>query len=148
MVDEQAAESSLQPAPGPTILVIDDNRASRELLSSMLRKIVSVTVAEAHTGEKGLELALQLKPCLTFLDFDMPDKDGLAVLKELREAQPQAFVVMVTAHSGAAVVDAALGLQIQGFIIKPYSPQRIVDTMKRYVALTRDVSIFRSRALS
>ncbi len=147
--------SNASPVPAPAdapatslreerhVLVVDDNRASRDMLVQLLRHFTSAAVVEAHNGDEALDLMRTRKPCLTFLDIDMPGKDGLSVLGEWRQAGLSPYVVMVTGLSAPNVVSLALERQVQGFIVKPYSPQRIVDALKRYAAQTRDVALLK-----
>jgi CheY-like chemotaxis protein len=69
---------------GPeTILLIDDDEASRYLLKGLLSGMRFVVV-EAATASEGLRRARQEVPCAVFLDLDLPDRSGFEVLQELR----------------------------------------------------------------
>jgi hypothetical protein len=66
------------------VLIVDDNRASRDLIRAIL-KSVHCEIIEASHGQQGLELLRQEQPDLVLLDIDMPGLDGFEVVKKIRE---------------------------------------------------------------
>ena len=82
------------------ILVVDDNRASRDLIRAIL-KPVRCKIIEASQGQQALDLIQQERPDLVLLDVDMPGLDGLTVVKRIRENASLAGlpVVAVTAFA-------------------------------------------------
>ncbi|MBU6257516.1 MAG: response regulator [Burkholderiales bacterium] len=119
------------------VLIVDDSGASREILASLLRQVdAGLQIRQARDAAQALGAWLELFPRATFLDIDMPDQDGLTLLKTLRRSRPDAFVVMVSGYSSADNVRQALAMGANGFVVKPYKPQRIVDMLDRYQALT------------
>ncbi|MDE2367756.1 MAG: response regulator [Burkholderiales bacterium] len=119
------------------VLIVDDSGASREILAAMLRQLdPGLQIRQARDAAQALGTWLEMFPRATFLDIDMPDQDGLTLLKTLRQSRPDAFVVMVSGHSSADNVRQALSMGANGFIVKPYKPQRIVDMIDRYAAVT------------
>ncbi|MGM9486736.1 response regulator transcription factor [Ideonella sp. YS5] len=122
------------------VLAADDNFASRQWLARLLRQLAPVELREVRDGREALEAFHLARPDVVFLDIDMPELDGMQVLKEIRQADPQAFVVMVSALSSAAKVQQALELGVSGFIVKPYSAQRVVDILHRLASRQRDAS--------
>jgi signal transduction histidine kinase/CheY-like chemotaxis protein/HAMP domain-containing protein len=109
-----ASELSAEPTPGPqedraiTVLVVDDDAASRDLLTTNLRREGYRTV-QARGGDEALELALKLRPDAITLDVLMPRTDGWAVLGALK-ANPELCdipVIMVT-----VAPDRGIGLSL------------------------------------
>lgn len=122
---------------GCDVLIADDTGASRELLAAILRNFAGpLDVREARHGQEALTLWHQLRPRITLLDIDMPEIDGLSVLRQLRTIDAQAFIAIVSAGSSVDNVKQALSLGAAGFVIKPYKPRRILDLLERYEALT------------
>ena len=102
------------------ILAVDDDEKIRELLHIVLRRKGHRVVTASH-GQKGLELFRRERPHVTILDFEMPDMDGLAVLREIRAVDPQAPVIMLT---GAGTVERerqARELGVTDFLAKGFS---------------------------
>ncbi len=94
-----------------TVLVVDDDRLQRWAFCKQLTDW-DYTAIEAADGRSGLEAFAANVPDLVLLDLQLPDMDGLDVLRQIKASDPQAVVIMVTAHGGVdAAVDAfRLGL--------------------------------------
>nr|MBF0223491.1 chemotaxis response regulator protein-glutamate methylesterase [Desulfobulbaceae bacterium] len=104
------------------ILVVDDTVLYRKVLSETLAQIPDVeVVGTAINGKIALSKIVQLQPDMLTLDFEMPEMDGLEVLRQVRILHPNLKVVMVSAHTkeGAAVTLKALELGALTFITKP-----------------------------
>ncbi|MDX1395325.1 MAG: response regulator [Gemmatimonadota bacterium] len=116
---------------GPTVLVIDDDPAVRELITRTLLK-EGLAVLAASTGEEGLELARAEKPAVITLDVIMPGMDGWAVLAALQsDAELSSIpVVMVT-----IIDDRSLGFSLGAseYLSKPLDRGRLVDVLRRHL---------------
>lgn len=119
----------------PRILVADDTGDSRQLLVRLLQRFTRAHVIEARNGAQALDAFGAHGPGLCFLDIDMPEVDGLAVLREIRQRQPGTFVVIVSATSSFGNVKEALSLGAGGYVVKPYSARRIIEVIRKYEAL-------------
>ena len=80
-------------APNPTVLVIDDELQIRRLLRVCL-EANGYRVLDAATGQEGISAAAQHRPDVVLLDLGLPDLDGVAVLKRLREWSEVPVVVL------------------------------------------------------
>ncbi|MBN2450663.1 MAG: response regulator, partial [Lentisphaeria bacterium] len=80
------------------ILVVDDERNIRETLTQALEPL-GMTVECAINGEEALHQAKDTAFAVVLLDLKLPGKDGLEVLRGLRDLRPHTPVVMVTAHA-------------------------------------------------
>ena len=69
--------------PNPTVLIIDDERAIRRMLRAALES--HYEICDAESGQLGLQEAIARRPDVIILDLGLPDMDGVAVLKRLRE---------------------------------------------------------------
>jgi len=119
------------------VLIADDTGASREILAALLRHACpAITIREVRDGAEALVAWRQWLPRVTFLDIDMPGQDGLSVLEGIRATQPGAFIAMVSGHSSPDNVRKALAMGANGFVVKPYKPQRIIDVLERYRSLS------------
>jgi len=102
------------------ILAVDDDEKIRELLHVMLRR-KGHRVITASYGQKGIELFRRERPHVTILDFEMPDMDGLAVLREIRAVDPQAPVIMLTGAGSDERKKQAHELGVTEFLAKGFS---------------------------
>jgi two-component system NtrC family sensor kinase len=112
------------------ILVIDDEESIRRLLDiSLTHKGHEVTTAE--NGEKGIEAFKETKPSIVFTDLKMPGMDGLEVLKQIRQIEPDARVIVITGHGDMRSAIKALQLEASDFINKPITDEALEVAIKR-----------------
>ncbi len=117
-----------------SILLIDDNDITREVLRVVLRGEGYNVVGEATDGGSGLDLALKLRPNIILLDVVMPKISGLEILPKMKDMLPEARILMVTANKDQETVSEAVKAGIHGFIVKPFNAQKIIDTVAGVVA--------------
>jgi len=103
-----------------TILAVDDDEKIRELLHVMLRR-KGHHVVTANNGQQGIELFRRERPHVTILDFEMPDMDGLAVLRAIRAVDSQASVIMLTGAGSDERKQQARALGVTEFLAKGFS---------------------------
>lgn len=115
------------------ILIADDDRMVRRLLHSTLRGLEHTNVTHAESGEEAMSMYHRQLPNLVFLDIAMPGKlDGMAVLDELRSSGDPVFIVMITAHGTAENVEVAIKKGVNGFLVKPFTAERIHKTLENF----------------
>lgn len=114
------------------ILIVDDSMLTRKMLKSALAA-TEHTVIEASGGEEAIKLYTQEKPDLVFLDLVMKDMHGLDVLRRLREIDYNCRVVIVTADIQRSTVKMAIEGGALGLINKPFSQEKILEYVKRYL---------------
>ena len=120
------------------ILIVEDDREIRDLLSHYLRKEGFFPVL-APDGETGILKARKEKPDLVLLDILLPNADGLEVLRAIRsdETIGRTPVVMVTAKGDET--DRVVGLELgaDDYIAKPFSPREVVARIKAILRRSR-----------
>jgi DNA-binding NtrC family response regulator len=116
----------------PTLLIVDDEPGARESLEVILEddyKVLSV-----GSGQEALK-TLQQKPIdLILLDVNMPEMDGLAVLRKIKEQDDEIDVIMVSALNQARKAVDAIKLGAYDYITKPYEPEDILSTVNRVIS--------------
>jgi two-component system cell cycle response regulator DivK len=102
------------------VLIVDDNRASRELIRAIL-KTVRCDIIEATHGQEALDLMQKERPDLVLLDVDMPGLDGLTVVKHMREDTSLADlpVVAVTAFAMEGDREKGMAAGFTAYLTKP-----------------------------
>lgn len=113
-----------------TIIVIDDSEKDQDYLAKILQK-AGHQVISASDGLPGLALCLEEKPDIAFIDIMMPDINGIELLKRIREEMPGIKVILCTGAGDGSLVDLAMRLGAQGYIVKPYDADRIFMCLQR-----------------
>lgn len=116
-----------------SVLVVDDNRPSRELIVDILRPL-SLRVAEAPDGTTALAAARDLRPDLILLDLSLPGMDGFAVLRELRH-NPDCAGIPVLAVTANAMPEERSKALLAGFSDFLTKPVRSAELRRRVEAL-------------
>ena len=112
------------------ILIVDDHPLTREALAGLLVANGFDVVGQASGGVDAIALAGELRPDLVLLDLTMPDMDGLTALPRVREAAPEAEVVVLTASEDDGNLLAAIRLGAAGYLLKSEPPDRIVAFLR------------------
>ena len=120
----------------PLIMLVDDSISVRRLAQHLLNSH-GWRVTTAANGLEALEqLENGLLPDLLLVDIEMPDMNGLELLRRLREHPlwQSLPVVMLTAHEAGPVSQQALDMGAQAYLTKPYSPPQLLAQVARYAA--------------
>lgn len=124
-IDEQAAARSRT-----RLLVIDDDQLMRKLLARVLTsKGYDVTLAQ--DGAHARELIATQTFDLVLTDVHMPKVDGIAVLRQIREQDPDLPVILFTASPSAETAIGALQLRATAYLTKPIDPARLLDEVEK-----------------
>ena len=99
-----------------TAIIIDDSKTSRSVLRTILEKNGYEIVAEAANGEEGFEKYCDLHPDFVTLDITMPVMDGIQTLVKIKEYDPGAKVIMVTAAGQKGKMVDAIKLVLQNLL--------------------------------
>ena len=116
------------------VLVVDDAAFMRKMVSDALTKGGHQVVGEAGNGVEAVAQYQALKPEVTTLDITMPEKDGLAALKEIIALDPAARVIMCSALGQESKVLESIKAGAKDFVVKPFQPDRILDAAAKAVA--------------
>lgn len=120
-------------AQGMQVLVVDDEAAICQSLSAWLTK-EGYHVETAASGPEALDYQTDRHFDLYLLDIKMPGMDGLEVLAKLREAQPDATVIMITAHGSIQTAVEAMKRGAVEYLCKPFDPDELSLLMERVAA--------------
>jgi DNA-binding NtrC family response regulator len=112
------------------ILIVDDEESTREVFAELLQRW-DYEVDQTADGHGALKLAAETRPDVIISDLVMPKLDGLALVRALREEQPDTPVVIIT---GKGTIDAAVEAVREGvfdFVEKPLDPARLKVILQR-----------------
>ncbi len=115
-------------------LVIEDNEDNMKLITFILEKNGYGTI-RADNGRKGIELALKEKPDFILLDIQLPDINGLEVLREIRgsEADGNIQIIAITSFAMSGDREKMLAEGCNGYIEKPIDPEIVIRQIKEII---------------
>lgn len=119
-----------------TILIIDDDEAIREIAKVSLELMTGWIVLTAPSGREGIAAAQSARPDAILLDVMMPDMDGPAVFRSLKEQACTASipVLFLTAKIQRADLREFKDFGVQGVIAKPFDPLRLGAVVALWLA--------------
>jgi two-component system chemotaxis response regulator CheY len=115
----------------PSVLIVDDAAFMRMMIKDILMKNGLDVAGEADNGNTAVAKFKELRPDLVTLDITMPEKDGIAALKEILALDRSAKVVMCSAMGQQAMVIEAIQAGAKDFIVKPFKPERVLDAINK-----------------
>lgn len=118
--------ASLRKAKKNRVLIADDNKFIRYMIKRWLEK--DAEIYEVAHGKDVRDAYLNIRPNVVFLDIHLPGRSGCDVLSDIMDADPSAFVIMISADSIRKNVMSTLISGAKGFITKPFSR----ETLFRY----------------
>jgi len=116
------------------VLVVDDAAFMRKVVSDALASGGHEVIGEAGNGAEAVQRYQELSPELVTLDITMPEKDGLAALREILTLEPGAKIVMCSALGQESKVLEAIKSGAKDFVVKPFQPDRVLDAIGKALA--------------
>lgn len=117
-----------------TFLVVDDSASMRQLVSFTIKE-AGFDVITAEHGKDALAKSAGAKIDMVITDLNMPEMDGIALIKALRAQPATKFlpVVMLTTESQESKKQEGKQAGASGWIVKPFSPEQLLDVIKKFV---------------
>ncbi len=112
------------------ILIVDDAAFMRMMIKDTLKKNGYENLIEAADGELAVQAYKAEKPDLVIMDITMPNKNGLEALKEIKEFDSSAKIVMCSAMGQESMVVEAIRSGAKDFIVKPFKADRVLKTVQ------------------
>ena len=114
-------------------LIVDDAAFMRMMLREILEKNGYEVVGEAMNGKEAIRVFKDVNPDFVTLDITMPEMDGLEALRQIMQIDRSAKVFMCSAIGQHSNVLEAVKLGAKDFILKPFKPERVIDTLSKFV---------------
>lgn len=122
-----AAAAAVAPA---RVLLVDDHPLVRAAVRQAISADDIEVVGEAGTADAAMQLAARLHPDLVLLDLDLPDRSGLAFLRDVRETQPELQVVVLTVSDADRDLIDAIDLGAVGYLTKDVAPDSLLRSVR------------------
>lgn len=116
----------------PTVLIADDHPIWRSGLHDLLEPTFEV-VSEAANGGEAVDKALLCKPDVVVMDVCMPGMDGIAAVRQIKEALPDTGVVMLSGVSDDEQIHESIQAGANGFLAKDDPPELVIEAVSRAV---------------
>jgi len=125
-------------------MVIDDQAYTRKLISGILRDNGASSLIEAEEGASALKMmrgstSQATLPHVIICDINMTPMGGLEFVRKLRESENQAArkvpIIFLTGEARAEVVSEAIDMAVEGFILKPVTPVKLITKIKQVLGL-------------
>ncbi|WP_099158107.1 response regulator [Virgibacillus ndiopensis] len=114
-----------------SILIVDDAAFMRMMIKDILSKNGFDVVGEAQDGAQAVEKYQELKPDLVTMDITMPEMDGITALKQIKEFNSEAKIIMCSAMGQQAMVIDAIQAGAKDFIVKPFQADRVIEAIQK-----------------
>ena len=127
-----------EPAPVPTILVVDDDAEVRYSLNRVLSS-QGYSVLEAPSGEEGVIAVKRQPPDVVLLDNRMTGISGLETLQHIRSANPKQLVILMTAFGTAQTAIEAMKFGAFDYVVKPFDPPKLIALVENALRTQADI---------
>ncbi len=117
-----------------TILTVDDSTSMRQMVSFTLKE-AGYDVVEAKDGVDGLSKAKNSKFNLIITDVNMPEMDGISLVKALRAITRYKFtpILLLTTEAGPDIKQEGKAAGATGWLVKPFNPDQLLNTIVKVV---------------
>jgi len=115
-------------------MLVDDSRTIRNIEKNVLAQLGWTDVLEAGDGVEALNLVESQMPDLFLVDWNMPNMDGLTLVKNLRAKDRQVPIIMVTTEAEKARVVEAIKAGVNNYVVKPFTADTLGEKIKQTLA--------------
>jgi two-component system, chemotaxis family, chemotaxis protein CheY len=115
------------------ILIVDDSPIIHTLLRKSLESNGYEVCGDAKNGKEGVEMFKQLAPDLIFMDITMPIMDGIQAAKNIKELNPLAPIIMLSAMGDEEIILQSKEIGVDVFLKKPFDDYKIVSAISKLI---------------
>jgi two-component system, sensor histidine kinase and response regulator len=117
-----------------SILCVEDDPDARNILRETIKnRFPHITLHMAKNGIMGLDMFKEHAPHLTITDIRMPLMDGIRMAKEIRTLEPDARILVLTAHDDTNYLLDAIRIGISNYLLKPFNPELFYEAINESV---------------
>lgn len=113
------------------ILVVDDSAFMRMMLKDIIGKSGHEVAGEGEDGSEAVKKYIELRPDLVAMDIVMPNVTGIEAVRQIKESDPNASIVMISALGQEAMVREALEAGAKDFIVKPFQKDKVIEAVNK-----------------
>ncbi len=116
------------------ILLVDDSRTIRNIQKNTLAGMGHTEVLEAADGVEALAVLAAQRPDLVLVDWNMPNMDGITLIRKVRETDQTLPMIMVTTEAEKTRVMEALKAGVNNYVVKPFTAQTLEEKIEQTMA--------------
>jgi len=109
------------------ILLVDDSRTIRNIQKSTLATMGHTDVLEAADGLEALAVLAKVRPDLVLVDWNMPNMDGITLIRKVREKDKKLPMIMVTTEAEKTRIMEALRAGVNNYVVKPFTAETLAE---------------------
>lgn len=113
-----------------SVIIIDDDEDIVQVFSYLLEQKHIKVVGKGYSGKDAVELYEKENPDIVFLDVMMPDGNGIYAIKKIKEINPNAKIVAVTADNRSLTQEKLEKLDIYAIVHKPFDIKKIIQLIE------------------
>lgn len=114
------------------VMVVDDHAIIRKGIRAVLDLVPDIDlVGEAEDGKQAITLDLELTPDVILMDLMMPEMNGIACIKQIREKRPKACILVLTNFAGEDMIFPAIKAGAMGYHLKDSSPETLEEAIRQ-----------------
>ncbi len=123
------------------ILLVDDSRTIRNIQKNVLKQLGHTDIMEAEDGVQALAKFDEVTPDLALVDWNMPNMDGITLIRKIREFNKTVPLIMCTTEAEKTRVLEAIKAGVNNYIVKPFTVEslgeKITQTMAKVTATAK-----------
>ena len=116
------------------IMLVDDSRTIRNIQKNVLKQIGHTDVMEADDGVRALALFQEQPPDLMLVDWNMPNMDGITLIRKIREQNTTVPIIMCTTEAEKSRVLEAIKAGVNNYIVKPFTVESLGEKISQTMA--------------
>lgn len=114
------------------VLVADDSSTMRKIILRSLNAVGVPSAVEAADGEEAINLFKPGEFDLVLTDWNMPRKNGLEVIQEVRKLDPNVTIIMVTTEAEKSRVLEAIQAGVSDYLVKPFTAETLREKLEKH----------------
>jgi len=116
------------------ILLVDDSRTIRNIQKKTFAQLGHSDVMEAGDGVEALQQLGQSRPDLVLIDWNMPNMDGITLVRKIRETDKALPLIMCTTEAEKSRVIEAIKAGVNNYLVKPFTPETLKEKVEATMA--------------
>lgn len=116
------------------IMLVDDSRTIRNIQKKVLAKLGYTDIVEAKDGVEALEKYKESPPDLMLIDWNMPNMDGITLIRTIRATDKTIPMIMCTTEAEKTRVVEALKAGVNNYMVKPFTAETLAEKINQTLA--------------